>query len=230
MQSVVRASRAVDLKNGDQFQRGLPMNHSKHLSFCLAGALALGGALPAANAADINRGDRGSYKDGPSDYAPYITWTGLYVGAHVGAAWADNEDVEILDDSALLAGGHLGYNWQGPSNVVIGVEGDVSFIDDIDYLASVRGRLGYAFGPTLAYATGGVAFLGIDENLSGEDTLTGYVAGVGIEHKLRENVSIGAEALYYGFEDEDSGGEDANFWAARARLTYHFNGGREGLK
>jgi outer membrane immunogenic protein len=204
------------------------MKTSNYLSFGLASALAFAAALPAANAADINR-DRGSYKDtGPVDYAPYITWTGFYVGAHVGAAFSDNEDVEIVDDAAFLAGAHLGYNWQGPSNIVLGIEGDVSFLDEIDYLATVRGRLGYAFGPTLAYVTGGAAFIGFDENLAGDDSDTGWVAGVGLERKLRPNVSIGAEALYYGFENDNSGGDDNNFWTARARLTYHLNGGRGG--
>jgi outer membrane immunogenic protein len=207
------------------------MNSLKYLSFGLVSTLALGAALPAANAADIYR-DRGSIKDtGPVDYVPSITWTGFYVGGHIGAAWSDNEDVDILDDSAMLAGAHIGYNWQRPNNIVLGIEGDVSFIDDIDYLATVRGRLGYAFGPTLAYVTGGAAFIGLDEELSsGDDTETGWVAGLGLERKLRENISIGAEALYYGFENEDSGGDDNNFWAARARLTYHFNGGRGDLK
>ncbi len=73
------------------------MNSIKHLSLGLVSALALGAGLPAANAADIDR-DRGSIKDtGPVDYVPSITWTGFYIGAHIGAAWGDNEDVEILD-------------------------------------------------------------------------------------------------------------------------------------
>ena len=205
------------------------MNNLKHLSFGLVSALALGVGLPAANAADIYK-DRGSIKDsGPGEYVPSITWTGFYVGAHVGAAFSD-DDVEIIDDNAFLAGAHLGYNWQGPSNIVIGIEGDVSYLDNVDYLASIRGRLGYAFGPRLAYVTGGAAFIGFEEeNLSGDDAIEGWVAGAGLEHKLRENVSIGAEALYYGFEDEN-GGDDENFWVARARLTYHFNSRRDALK
>ena len=203
------------------------MTSLKHISLGLVSALALGAALPA-NAADIYR-DGGSIKDtGPLDYAPSITWTGFYIGGHVGAAFSDNKDVEIVDDAAFLAGAHLGYNWQGPRNMVIGIEGDVSFLDDIDYLASIRGRLGYSFGPTLAYVTGGAAFMGFEEDLGGDDSDTGWVAGLGLEHKLRENVSIGAEGLYYGFENDDFG-DDNNFWAARARLTYHF-GGRDSLR
>ena len=206
------------------------MNNLKYLSFGLVSALALGAVLPAANAADIYH-DRGSMKDtGPADYVPSITWTGFYIGAHIGAAWDDGNDVQIVDDSAFLAGAHLGYNWQGPRNIVIGIEGDVSFLDNVDYLATVRGRLGYAFGPRLLYVTGGAAFIGFDENLSGDDSDTGWVGGLGIEHKLRENVSIGAEGLYYGFENDTSGGDDNNFWVARARLTYHFDGRHDALK
>ncbi len=54
---------------------------------------------------------------------------------------------------------------------------------------------------------------------------SGWVAGGGLERKIRENVSIGVEGLYYGFDgNNDSGSGDDNFWAARARLTYHLNG------
>lgn len=198
------------------------MSKFKAISFGLVSAMALAAAPPAANAADVYRGDRGgSIKDGPVDYLPPITWTGFYFGGHVGAAFADNEDVDIIDDADVLAGFHLGVNWQTPRNFVVGVEGDVDFIDGIDYLATVRGRLGYAAGPTLAYITGGAAFLGAQDEAGDDITDTGYVAGLGIEHKLRENISIGAEALYYGFDGEDNGDEN-NFWAARARLTYHF--------
>ncbi len=203
----------------------------KSLSLGLLSALALTAAMPAAQAADVY--NRGSMKDaGPVDYAPPITWTGFYIGANLGGAWDDSDDVEILDDSTLIGGGHLGYNWQKSNNVVIGIEGDVSFSDGIDYLATIRGRLGYAFGPTLVYATGGAAFIGFDENLFGDDSDTGWVAGLGLERKIRENVSFGVEGLYYGFEgDEDFGGDDdANFFVARARLTYHFGGGRDVLK
>ncbi len=60
-----------------------------------------------------------------------------------------------------MAGGlHVGYNWQKPGGWVFGIEGDVSFADDIDYLATIRGRLGYAMDSTLIYATGGAAFIG----------------------------------------------------------------------
>jgi len=204
-------------------RRGFLMNTLKTTSLTLVSALALLAAAPAAYAADIYQ-DEGSLKDvGPVDYAPPITWTGFYLGANIGAAWDDSDEIEIVDDAALIGGAHLGYNWQSPRNWVVGIEGDIEFMDDVDYLASIRGRLGYAFGNTLLYATGGAAFIDYD---SVDDT--GWVAGLGVERKLRENVSFGVEGLYYGFEDDL--GDDSNLWAARARLTYHFGGTRDLLK
>jgi outer membrane immunogenic protein len=207
----------------------------KSLKIALLGATVLAGAgiVSAANAADVyERG--GSYKDTPA-YMPAITWSGFYAGVNVGAAFNDDDNefdsVRLADDddTTWLVGLHAGYNWQKPNNLVLGVEGDVSFGDDIDYLASLRGRIGLALGPTLLYATGGVAFIGYDDDFFDDDSETGWVAGLGIEHKLRDNVSIGLEGLYYAFDDREFAGfeEDADFWTVRARLTYHFGGRSE---
>jgi outer membrane immunogenic protein len=198
------------------------------------GATFLAGAsvLSAANAADVYaRGE--SLKDGPVAYMPAITWTGFYFGLNAGAAFQDN-DVAIVsddDDTSFLAGLHAGYNWQTPGNFLFGIEADVDFADDIDYLATVRGRLGWTAGQTLFYATGGAAFLGFEDVLGDDDTETGWVVGGGIEHKLRDSVSVGLEGLYYAFDDDDNlAGDDLDFWTLRARLTYHMGGYSEPLK
>jgi outer membrane immunogenic protein len=133
-----------------------------------------------------------------------------------------HNDSDGLDDTSWLGGIHLGYNWQRSNGLVFGVEGDVSFADEIDYLASFRGRLGFAHGSTLLYGTAGVAFIGLDDTFGDDDSSTGWVAGLGVEHKLRDNVSIGLEGLYYSFDDLDSFDDDLEFWTVRARLTYHF--------
>jgi outer membrane immunogenic protein len=156
-------------------------------------------------------------------------------------------------DNTWLAGVHVGYNRQTSENLVLGIEGSWSFLGgerdvDIDarefdldivdgeqddnWLASIRGRLGFAAGSTLIYATGGVAFLNSGNGDPFDDTLTGWVAGVGVEHKLRDNLSLGLEGLYYSFEDDAtlSGFEEGDinvdlerdFWTIQARLTYHF--------
>jgi outer membrane immunogenic protein len=101
---------------------------------------ALVGVAGAANAADLYKG--GSMKDVPA-YVPPPTWTGFYIGAHVGGFWADIKDRDIdgfitpgleqsfnNNNSGVFGGGTVGYNYQagnwgfGSGAVVIGVEAD----------------------------------------------------------------------------------------------------------
>jgi outer membrane immunogenic protein len=229
----------------------------KAIKFALLGTVfALSGAT-AANAADVFA--RESFKDAQTGYAP-ITWTGFYLGAHAGMAFADElAFVDKIDggterihlDNAFVGGVQLGYNQQGASNLVYGVEADLSLLNDdlgdgdtnvTDFLASVRGRLGISLGNSLLYATGGVAFLGYASDFTDilkgdefkiDDTAVGYVVGAGIEHKFRNNFSIGLEGLYYNFSSDikdvsDCGCDfnadlDRDFWVLRARASYHFN-------
>jgi outer membrane immunogenic protein len=218
----------------------------KSLKLALLGATFLAGAaaISGAQAADVY--SRGSIKDtGPVDYAPAITWTGFYVGVHAGASFDDTlsasncdrcEDIDL--DGSFVAGVHVGYNWQTARNLVLGIEANLTtgpFEDEdddgdegetTDYLASVRGRLGYALGNSLVYGTGGVAFLGWSDDVNVQDDSTvGWVAGAGFEHKFRDNLSFGLEGLYYAFDDNElnSGVEfERDLWTIQARLTYHF--------
>lgn len=230
----------------------------KNLKLALLGATFLVGAsaLSGAYAADVYSRGGGLKDTGPVDYAPAITWTGFYIGAHVGSTLDhsvsldfDNPalpDLEGEGDNVGIFGFHLGYNWQTAGNIVLGIEGSVTFPFDsdefaTDTLSSIRGRLGYSFGSTLIYSTGGVAFASSD---AADDTQAGWVAGAGIEHKIRSNVSLGLEGLYYSFEDDFAGARingvdiispvsvEEDFWTIQARLTYHFNSDRhsEALK
>jgi opacity protein-like surface antigen len=98
-----------------------------------------------------------------------------------------------------------GYNWQtGPW--VLGIEGDFDFADNINFLASARGRLGWALGNWLFYGTGGVAFTDSDNDFvvvsaddgpfsfSGGNNDTGFVVGGGIDYKVAPHLSLGVEA------------------------------------
>src|SRR3974390_1802320 len=78
----------------------------------------------------------------------------------------------------LYGGFQGGFNYLVPSRLRLGVEADVSFpevlepglaaglgtsagpavSEQVDYVATLRGRLGYAFGHWLVYATGGFAW------------------------------------------------------------------------
>ena len=129
-----------------------------------------------------------------------------------------------VDASGAVFGGQVGFNWQ-VNQLVFGIEADASWTnlkktavyttfgfpftlnDKVEWLSSVRGRLGFAIGQTLVYGTGGVAFANFDagwqRNTAGgrnqlDKTVTGWVAGGGIEHAFTRNWSARAEFLHYG--------------------------------
>ena len=195
-----------------------------------------------------------------------VDWSGFYIGGHLGYGEADisarphegetgdgNGDVE---PNGIVGGMHAGFNWQMDS-FLIGVEGDLSatgwsentefsdnssrtFDADVDWLASLRARLGLALDPALLYVTGGIAFsdgsfLQISPDgtaVTGDYNAFGGVVGAGGELMLRPNFSIRAEGLWYFFDEteKDFGthdGAETNYddaWVIRAGATYHFNG------
>src|SRR6185312_14217579 len=149
-----------------------------------------------------------------------VTWTGFYIGGNLGAAFSPNDasitdlstdqdlSLRLSNDTELIGGAQAGYNLQLGS-FLVGVEGDVDFADNINYLASVRGRAGFALGSWLLYGTGGVAFIDTDTDftvLSGDNGAfsfnesnsdTGYVVGGGIDYRVTPKLSLGVEGLYY---------------------------------
>lgn len=206
----------------------------KPFSAALLGATLLLIAAPA-NAADVYDGD-GGLKDAAPLPWPTNIWAGFYLGGHIGSTFEDELVVDGLAgdvDEALAGGIHAGYNWQR-GTLVYGLETDFGVIDDefqgdavTSYLATVRARLGYAFGNTLAYGTGGLALLSFDEEIDDgdfDDPSVGFVVGGGLEHKFSPNWSLGVEGLYYEIDSdiEGSDGEvERDFFVVRARATYH---------
>src|SRR5262249_32279203 len=94
-----------------------------------------------ANAADL----RPALKAPPPAVAPPVySWTGCYVGAHVGWGWGRSDYTSSsfshagtltrsastsLDTSGALFGGQVGCNYQFASNWVVGVQGDFAGTD-----------------------------------------------------------------------------------------------------
>lgn len=191
-------------------------------------------AAPQAQAADL-----GPYVPPPAP-VPVWTWTGAYAGLHVGTLDGDAEGTAVApgdigsqdltaDPNGVLGGIQAGYNFQFGS-FVLGAEGDVSFgdIDDViypemfgafptrieaemDWMATIRGRLGWAWDRTLFYATGGVAWTdldvtadaGADGSDSDSASMFGWTVGGGVEHALTDSISMKAEYLYADFGRED---------------------------
>lgn len=121
-----------------------------------------------------------TYTKAPVYAAPVYNWTGIYVGAHIGAGFRDNNGPAVAgfanggEDSFFLGGGQIGADYQFSPNWLIGIEGQFSgladnnrtfltaagagYRDRNDWIASVTGRLGYTWGAGLLYVKGGVAF------------------------------------------------------------------------
>jgi len=164
------------------------------------------------------------------------SWTGCYIGVEGGGAWGtSNHTAESGRDagrtitgnfgtSGGLAGGTIGCNYRIGS-WVFGAEDDMSWINtkgsapDIlpfnpnavsttqqNWLDTLRGRIGLAWGRTLLYATGGAAFTDAQVTacplvgcISQTKTVSGWTVGGGIEYAFLSGWSVKLEYLYADF-------------------------------
>ena len=136
--------------------------------------------------------------------------------------------------TGAVIGGEIGCEYQFSSNVVVGVEGtasgstmrgsqivslhdsppDTALVQaNNDFLASVTGRIGYAFDTVLVYGRGGFAIAGDKYNVSGGsvagngtpfnfqglDNRVGYVVGGGVDWAFSRHWSVNVEYDYYQF-------------------------------
>jgi hypothetical protein len=145
--------------------------------------VALAATTAIAAAADLAR--RAPYYPASAPvYAPLFSWTGFYIGINGGGGFgSSNWDLTgSRTVSGGLVGGTVGYNYQF-GQAVAGIEGDVDWSGingstsnnvcpfgcktSNSWLATVRGRLGYAADSFMPYVTGGVRqYPGIDAKLS----------------------------------------------------------------
>jgi outer membrane immunogenic protein len=172
-----------------------------------------------------------------------IATAGLNTVAATNVAIGARPPLVRVDQDGFTVGGQVGYNYQFTpgAGVVIGVEADAAYTDlqrntfvvgstgalngfrsSMDFLGTVRGRIGYAFDRTLVYGTGGFAYGDVTERAlffapAGGGALqfagnrsrieTGYAVGGGVEYALPTDsflnffkssaVTVKAEALYY---------------------------------
>jgi outer membrane immunogenic protein len=106
----------------------------------------------------------------------------------------------------------------------------------LDWQGSIRGRVGFAFDRAMIYATGGFAFGGVSGGFAstgfgndGDDTITGWTLGAGVEYAFTNNLTTRLEYRYTSFEGDDSvfdgvtfGGDELDFHAIRVGLSYKF--------
>lgn len=181
---------------------------------------------------------------------------------------------QSFNPASFIGGLDAGYNWQA-GNYLAGIEGDIEWLHlsgsassgpvvipggagntftitssaDIDWLATLRGRLGFTSGGWLFYATGGAAFTTLHGNFQFSETLspsvetasvsalkTGYTVGGGVETYIWQHWSAKAEYLYVDFGNASAFGVDnvlippyffthtvnLKLNIARLGLNYHF--------
>ncbi|MPZ37254.1 MAG: outer membrane beta-barrel protein [Rhizobiales bacterium] len=153
----------------------------------LAGAAVFTAGSQAAQAADLPTKARPL----PVAAAPVWSWTGLYIGAHVGGAWGTIESefagfggggafpIASGTVNGFLGGGQIGYNFQS-GIVVFGIEADASWSNlegttpclfgalscnrEVDFLGTITGRLGFTADRALIYVKGGGAWAHVEHN------------------------------------------------------------------
>jgi len=194
-------------------------------------------------AADAPRGP--AYRPPPPPI-PFFTWTGFYAGAHIGVGWSDGDGSG--NSSGFVGGGQVGFNYQ-INQWVLGLEADIAgtTIGDsvsvavpgavvtgsgsLDWVSTLAPRIGYAFdrwlvygkfGGAWAHGSGSVSVNGI-QVVSVDQTVSGWVLGVGTEYALRDNWTAKIE---YNMMDFGSDGPfaDNKFHVFKAGLNYRFGG------
>jgi len=153
-------------------------------------------------------------------------------------------DIDKLELSGVFGGGQVGYNYQMGEFVfgleadiqVAGVDDDFSTViagrgapidgtlvdakSDVNWFGTVRPRVGFAWDRALIYATGGLAFGGVDYSvkstggiygagavsMDNDDTLVGWTAGAGVEYAFTDNLTAKLEYKYVNFGSQTVSG------------------------
>jgi outer membrane immunogenic protein len=139
-----------------------------------------------------------------------------------------------LSPKGVIGGGQIGYDWQVNPTWVVGVVADFqgadikdsgastflvgplavteSLSEKLDFLGTVRVRLGWAAGNWLFYGSGGGAYgnvkstIGFSESLAGvtaaisgsrSESRAGWAAGGGINYAVTPNWILGVDYLHY---------------------------------
>lgn len=203
---------------------------------------------------------------------PLFSWSGFYIGANIGGAWSNSTVTDVAtgatfntDNNGFIGGGQVGFNYQ-INNFVFGVEGDIDATSlsktgpgvvtaigtlqasaSTDWVATLAGRIGFAFDRWLIYAKGGGAWvqnsatltnLATGASVSGSNTNSGWMAGVGAEwafagpwsakleynHIELDNWSTGAGAIIAG----DQFNVSRNIDMVKFGINYRFGWGGGG--
>ena len=180
----------------------------------------------------------------PSPVVPVWSWTGCYVGGHAGGLWSKQEWTNRTpggDFYGQSLGGHRVSSWVGgvqagcdyqfAGGFVIGIGGDYAWVDaerghdsareigvtynsKLNWLASVTGRIGYAWNCVLGYVRGGAAWqrdnywastIILGTAYTGRESRSGWTIGIGAEYAFTNVLSGFVEYSYYDFGNPQIG-------------------------
>ncbi len=177
-------------------------------------------------------------------------WDGLYIGGFVGYGWGEVSDPndyydfadtnQVIDLSGFLAGVAIGANFTVANGIVAGVVGDLAWANihgesfdyyddiwvehDINWTASLRGKLGFDAGAFLPYLTAGLAVANAtstpdnDPDYTDTQTHIGWTVGAGVEFAVTEDLSVD---LLYRYSDYGTKVYDAWYGDDELGLTAH---------
>lgn len=212
-------------------------------SVLLATAFAFAG-ISGANAADAIQ-----YQE-PVAAVPVqsFSWGGAYLGGQVGYGWGKSRYSDTVFVSAFtdqlkpdgfLGGLYAGYNFDLGNQVILGVDGDITYnnlkdgqLEDfgginigndtkVRWSGAVRARAGLAVDRFLPYIAGGVAFASVRnsgyfeyvgfEKFTAVDTktMTGWTVGAGVDYAATDNLIVRLEYRYTDYGRKDFSGSDA---------------------
>ncbi len=157
----------------------------------------------------------------------FASFDGIFDGAD---SVDRQDDLGATGFMGLPFGGQVGYDF-AVNGLVLGVVGDFGTVlgsgdtasatndgvleTSYNWVASARARVGKPMGDFMPYVTVGIARASVtvshefilfdDPSLNGSKNITdsGTVFGAGIEWVLKDNVTLGAEALVYDFNVSD---------------------------
>jgi outer membrane protein OmpA-like peptidoglycan-associated protein/opacity protein-like surface antigen len=156
-------------------------------------------------------------------------WTGFYAGlqgmyGHGNTKWEYTSNYARADHTinGWMGGIFLGYNYQFPVNVVVGVETDINYgkisgsasapnpvylvNTETNWLGSTRIRVGYAVWRFLPYVAAGVAYgraktyatyIATGEDYGETNTYIGWTPSAGLEFAITQNLKARLEYSYY---------------------------------
>lgn len=177
-----------------------------------------------AMAADVGRPVYRAPPPAPAYPVYGFSWTGCYVGGHIGGLWAHKEWFDrdfgsftfgqsdgTHDPSGVVGGVQAGCDYQFAGGFVAGIAGDYGWTDAdgsnvsllfpgftnhsrIRSVSSVTGRLGYAWDRFLGYVKGGGAW-----ERDEYDFANGFIIGTASETRSGWTVGVGGEYAFSNF-------------------------------